>query len=62
MTDSISRVREIVRALGLSIPEERLEKLAAGYDQAIAETEAVRTTPTPTPTPAPFDAAWSAKK
>lgn len=62
MTDSISRVREIVLSLGLSIPEERLEKVAAAYDLAIAETEAVRTTPTPVPTPAPFDAAWSATK
>lgn len=62
MSDSKSSVREMARALGLSIPEDRLEKLAAAWEEALAEVESIRQTPAPVPPTPPYDAAWSQKK
>lgn len=62
MSDSKSNVRELARSLGLSIPEDRLEQLAAAWEQALTEADSVRQTPAPVPTTAAYDAAWSERK
>lgn len=62
MSDSKERVREIAQALGLSIPDDRLEQLAEAWEQALAESDAVRQKPNPWPTPGTYDATWSDKR
>lgn len=59
MPDAVSQVREIAKSLGISIPEERLEALAATYEQTWIEVESVRSDENPMPTPSPFEAGWS---
>lgn len=62
MSDSKTRVREIAQELGLTIADERLDALAAAWEQAMAETEEVRGESTPWPSPSPFDVSWSEKR
>lgn len=62
MSDSVSHVRKIVRSLGFSIPEDRLEELASAYEATLKEVEAARDAQTPLPTPSPYDAAWEVKR
>lgn len=62
MSDTRATVRELARALGLSIPEDRLEQLATAWEQALAEADSVRQEPTPFPATASYDAAWSEAK
>lgn len=62
MSESKERVREIARAMGLVIPDDRLEQLSKAWEQALAEAEEVRQKPNPWPTPGQYDAAWSQKR
>ncbi len=62
MSEAQERVREAARALGIEIPESRLEQLSVAWEQALQETELIRQNPTPTPAPSAFDASWSEKR
>ena len=62
MSESIERARSLAKALDLAVADERLEKLALSFEQALAETDAVRGESTPWPAPSAFDASWSEKK
>lgn len=62
MSESLTHVRETARALGISIPEDRLETVAHAWAEALAEAEQVRGETTPWPTPSTYDASWSDKR
>ncbi len=62
MPDSVSLIRDVARAMGLNIPEERLPAIAAAIEAALRQADAIRTEPTPMPAPTMFDAAWSTKR
>lgn len=62
MSESLTRVREAAAALGISIPEDRLDNLAQAWEQAMAEAHQVRGESTPWPTPSGYDASWSEKR
>lgn len=62
MSDSKTTVRELARALKLSIPEDRWEQVVEAWEQALAEAESIRQLPTAAPATEKYDAAWSQNK
>lgn len=62
MSDSETTVRELARALKLSIPEDRIQPLAEAWEQALAEADSIRQLPTAMPATEKYDAAWSEKR
>lgn len=62
MSEAKERVREAAKALGIEIPDSRLEQLAEAWEQALQETELIRQQPNPWPMPSAFDASWSEKR
>ena len=61
MSDARERVREQANALGIEIADERLDQLAAAWEEVLAEAESIRQEANAWPTPSVFDASWSEK-
>lgn len=62
MSDARERVREQANALGIEIADDRLDQLAAAWEEALAEAESIRQESNPRPKPGAFDASWSDKR
>lgn len=62
MSDAKERVRELLRSMGLEIPEDRLEQVAASWEATRAEIEVVRVEPSAHPSAEKYDPAWSEKR
>lgn len=62
MPSKSEQVRELVRLAGLTLPEERLEKLTALFEATLEQAEAIRPQSTPHPKPSGYDAAWETRK
>lgn len=62
MSDSVALVRAAAQAIGLKLPEERVEKIAAEVESTIRRVDAIRGETTPMPSPSSFDASWSEKR
>ena len=62
MSETLTQIREVAHALGLSLPDDRLPAIATAIEAAQQQIKRIRSTPTPVPTPTAFDASWSEKK
>lgn len=62
MPDSLNYVREVAKAIGLKLPEEREANVAEALESALKQVEVIRAETATAPVPTAFDAAWSTKK
>lgn len=54
-------VKQILVALEIEVPDERLAQLAKAYEAALAQSASMRSNSTPVPVPTVFDPSWGAQ-